>query len=346
VIEEELFKQSERRVEELQGQGMRALMIWDDSRLEKPESWFSEGLCSVESSKGKRLTKVKRGFYSPPVNRICVPGFHWMAVLVCALGQVPRVCQMSWWTSRGAHQEQGSNIIYRLMKKLHQAACSGVVHVMDRGYATLTILEWLVQFQQDFLIRWKKNHLLLHGDGQTKKTHQLSRLYKSRTYRLVRDKRHKKTKRLGIAWASVHHPELPQKPLSLLIIRDKHNFKSPIYLLCSLPLQNEQLAWEMCFSYMHRWKIEQAFRFNKTELAIESPRLWDWNNRLKFLAIIALIYDFLLSLLQNWKAWVPLFLTNWGHRTGSRYRIASVPAYRLRAAIAIALFFCLAQNSG
>ena len=40
-----------------------------------------------------------------------------------------------------------------------------------------------------------------------------------------------------------------------------------------------------------------AIRFDKSELAMESPRVWAWENRLKLLLIVALAYAFLLSLL-------------------------------------------------
>jgi len=39
-----------------------------------------------------------------------------------------------------------------------------------------------------------------------------------------------------------------------------------------------------------------ALRFNKSELAFESPRLWQWEDCLKVLYIAALAYAFLLSL--------------------------------------------------
>lgn len=48
------------------------------------------------------------------------------------------------------------------------------------------------------------------------------------------------------------------------------------------------------FSYMHRWEAEQGFRFLKSEPGLESPRLWFWDNRMKFMAIVTLVYDFLL----------------------------------------------------
>ena len=51
------------RAEVLERQGKQWLFVWDDSVVEKPESWYSQGLCPVGSSKSKRLQKVKPGKY-------------------------------------------------------------------------------------------------------------------------------------------------------------------------------------------------------------------------------------------------------------------------------------------
>ena len=346
LVDDFFFQRSQGRVEQLEEEGKRPLAVWDDSQLEKPESWFSQGLCSVQSSKGKRLTKIKRGFYRPPASRICVPGFNWTAILISAIGEVPSVCMMSWWTTRGKFKEWGSNIIYRMLKQMHHKLGRAVLHVLDRGYANAKMLEWLLDFEQDFLIRWKKNHLLINVKQETKKTHLLARSYKAKDSKLVWDKERKKTKRVTVAWAPVQHPEYPDTPLFLVIVRDKNHFNGPMYLLTSLSIESAQQAWELCFAYMHRWNIEQAFRFGKSELAMESPRLWFWENRLKLLAIVALVYDFLLRLLRNWMPAAQQIMRRWCHRTGNRYRTASIPVYRLRMAIAACLFCFWAQNSG
>ena len=346
IIDDFLFQQSQTRVDQLQQQDKRPLAIWDDSRLEKPESWFAQGLCSVWSSKGKRLTKIKRGFYRPPASRICVPGFKWTAILISAIGEVPSVCMMSWWTTRGKFKEWGGNIIYRMLKQMHQKLGSVVLHVLDRGYANTTMIEWLLKFEQDFLIRWKTNHLLINAKQESKKTHLLARSYKAKATKRVWDKERKKTKNITVAWAPVEHPDHPDNQLFLVIIRDKNHYNGPMYLLTSLNIESADQAWEVCFAYMHRWNIEQAFRFGKSELAMESPRLWFWENRLKLLAIVALVYDFLLRMLRNWMSVARQLMRQWCHRTGNRYRTASIPVYRLRMAIANCLFFCLAQNSG
>ena len=289
LIDQSLFNRTKQRIKDLQFKGKRPLLLWDDSRLEKPESWFLEGLCSVWSSKGKRLTKIKRGFYRPPTSRINVPGFKWTGILLSSLGGTPSVCQMSWWTTRGKFKEVGTNIIYRMLKQIDEQVGRVALHVLDRGYANTTMLEWFFHFKQDFLIRWKKNHLLLHLEKGTKKTHLLARSFKAGSFRTVYDKNLKKYKRISIAWAAVEHLDHVGNQLFILIIRDKNHFNGPMYLITSIPITDKAQAWEMCFSYMHRWEIEQAFRFGKTELSMESPRLWFWENRLKLLSIVTLV---------------------------------------------------------
>jgi hypothetical protein len=91
----------------------------------------------------------------------------------------------------------------------------------------------------------------------------------------------------------------------------------------------------MVLAYQRRWQIEQAFRFNKSELALESPRLWLFENRLKLMMMVALIYAFLLSLLSL--ASQKDLLRYGCHRTGKRYKDAFVPLYRTRVALSYLL---------
>ena len=272
-IDEYFFSRSCQRIRDLLTQGKRPLMLWDDSQVEKHESWMSEGLCSVWSSKAKRLTQMRPGYYRPPKERICVPGFKWTGVFLSSLGSSPSVCQMSWWTSRGKYKEDPDNIIWRLLKKVCLSKLEGILHVFDRGYANERMIGYLLRFQQDFLIRWKKN-VYLNYHGELLKIDVISRKTKPRASRIVRDKQRKQTKRINIAWTQVSHPEHPDKELTIIIVRDsKFKGKGPIYLLTSLPINTVPEAFEMLFSYMHRWESEQGFRFLKTELALFSVKL-------------------------------------------------------------------------
>ncbi len=337
-IDKFFFTRGKERINKLKSVSKRPLLLWDDSRIEKSESFFIGGLCSVFSSKGQRLTRIRPGFFSPPGQRIYTTGYKWTGVTLSALGEVPSVFNMTWWTTRGKHKEHGTNIVYRMLRKIHQQIGKTALNVFDRGYANANMLEWLINFEQDFLIRWKSNHIFLNEHGELKKIHNIARSYRGKDTKLVKDKERKKMKNISIAWAPVKHPEFPDNQLYLVIIRDKNNYNSPIYLITSIPVQDKQTAWEMSFSYIHRWEIEQSFRCCKSELGMESPRLWFFDRTLKLLAIVSLVYDFLLRMLCNWKPWAKLILSTWCHRTGNRYRKTAIPIYRLRAAISMTLF--------
>ena len=80
--------------------------------------------------------------------------------------------------------------------------------------------------------------------------------------------------------------------------------------------------------------IETCFRYAKCELALECPRLWSLEARLKLLGIVMLVYVFLLSLLEpEYHDLVEALLRFKCHRTGKRCRQARVPLYRLRWAL-------------
>jgi hypothetical protein len=86
-------------------------------------------------------------------------------------------------------------------------------------------------------------------------------------------------------------------------------------------------------AYARRWQIEMSLRFNKSELALESPRLWSWERRLKLLMMVTLAYAFLLALLRLPREWLCQVLRAWCHRTGKRSRETPTPLYRLRLAL-------------
>ena len=339
LIDKQLLSVAHKQVDRYVDQGKRPLFLWDDSRIEKHESWFLEGLCSVSSSKGQRLARIKKGFYKP-VGRICVPGFQWTGVVLSALHHTPTLLEMRYWTTRGKYRDQACNILFRMMRNIAERFGQKGLHIFDRGFATSETLEYLLRFEQNFLIRWVKNRLLINEHGVTKKLHWLARSYKGKSQRLVNDKERKTQKKISIAWASVKLEDFKDSTFYLIIIRDTKSKQPPVYLLTSLEIQNKQMAWEMCFSYMKRWDIEQIFRFAKSEMGLESPRLWFWENRLKLMAIVGLVIAFLLTLLICWATWCRQFIQFWCHRTGNRCRNASTPIYRLRLAISYLLQAC------
>src|SRR6266516_4307387 len=106
------------------------------------------------------------------------------------------------------------------------------------------------------------------------------------------------------------------------------------YLITHERVQTEEQAWEIFVSYNRRWQIETSFRYGKCELAMESPRLWSLENRLKLLGIVLLVSALLLFLLEDvHHERVKALLRLKCHRTGKRCQEALGPLYRLRWAL-------------
>jgi len=331
-IETFLWQQGAQRVEEIWGQGERPLVIWDESVLEKPESLQAEGLCAVRSSKAVRLKRIKPGFFNPPGGRpIFVPGFHWLKILVIGRTGAPTLAHMRWWTTRGKEQSKKRDEEKLVLSYIDRIWGKEVLHVWDRGFAGNP---WLTQaFLQGarFVLRWPKNYMLVDENGQLRKPGEISKGKRSWEHRYLWDARRRCKRKTGIIAFPVSDPTHNQ-PLWLVIVRRKG--QSPWYLLTNEPAYSPQLAWQIALTYARRWQVEMAIRYNKSELAFESPRLLKWQHRHKLLLITALAYAFLLSLLTpvlaSLRSWL---LRTFCHRTGKRSRETPAPLYRLRIAL-------------
>jgi hypothetical protein len=332
IIEDHFWQTGTRRVEELWGQGERPLVIWDESVLEKSESLQAEGLCAVRSSKAARLKRIKPGFFNPPGGRpVFVPGFHWLKILVVGRKGSPTLAHMRWWTTRGEQKSQKRAEESAVLAHIDQLWGKEVLHLWDRGFAGNPWLTQAFLHGARFVLRWPKNYHLLDQQDQLHKPGQISKGKRSWDHRLLWDARRRCYRQTGVIAFPVTDPTLHQ-PLWLVIARRKG--QSPWYLLTSEPAHSPELAWQIVLAYARRWQVEMAIRYNKCELAFESPRLFSWHSRHKLLLIAGLAYAFLLSLLLP----ILVSLTSWllrtySHRTGKRSRETPAPLYRLRFAL-------------
>lgn len=338
VLEEFLWQRGTQRVEELWEQGERPLVIWDESVLEKPESLQAEGLCAVRSTKAVRLKRIKPGFFNPPGGRpVFVPGFHWLQVLVVGHTGSPTLAHMRWWTTRGKHQSQKRTEEKAVLAQIDACWGKEVLHLWDRGFAGNPWLTQTFLHGARFVLRWPKQYYLLDEHEQRRKPGEISKGKRSWDHRLLWDARRRCERKTGILAFPVFDPTHHQ-PLWLVIARRKG--QSPWYLLTSEPAHTPSLAWQIVLAYARRWQIEMTIRYNKCELAFESPRLFRWSSRHKLLLIAALAYAFLLSLLPPTPHSIATWLLNtFCPRTGKRSRMTPAPLYRLRIALAFLWLF-------
>lgn len=334
IIEEYLWQVGTQRVEELWKQGERPLVIWDESVLEKPESLQAERLCPVRSTKAVRLKRIKPGFFNPPGGRpICVPGFHWLKILVVGQKGNPTVAHMRWWTTRGEQASQKRIEESEVLASIDERWGKEVLHVWDRGFAGNPWLTQAFLHGARFILRWPKNYYLLDEQGQLRKPGEISKGKRSWDHRLLWDAHRRCQRDTGVIAFPVSDPT-HQQPLWLVSARRKG--QSPWYLLTTQPAHSPQLAWQIVLAYARRWQVEMTIRYNKCELAFESPRLFQWTSRHKLLLIAALAYAFLISLLapllEPLRTWL---LRTFCHRTGKRSQDSPAPLYRLRFALSL-----------
>lgn len=325
LLAEWLWQQADAHVQALRASGEDLLLVWDGSVLEKPETLKNDDLCAVRSSKARRLKRIRPGFFNPPGGRpICVPGLHWLGLLVLGRSGAPTVAAMQWWTKRGEHASDQQTQLRQLLTRSGEAWGR---HVWDREFASAAHLRLMLEGNIRFVLHWKKRQKLLDTGGEPRKAWEITRGKRSWEYRFLRDSHTGERHKVGVVAVCVTHPEHPQ-PLWLVVARPGRHYQ-PWYLLTSDPIRTVEDAWTIVLAYGRRWQIECAWRYSKSELAMESPRVWTWERREKLLLMVTLVYAFLLSLLASaWEELRSWLLRTWCHRTGKRSREVAAPLYR------------------
>lgn len=228
-----------------------------------------------------------------------MPGFRWVGLLCCGLWAQPLLARFKWWSSRGPEATSLWQARLSLLLWVRKTFGKAVLHVFDRGYASSKWLGLLLARSDRFLLRWPSRFKLADAKGLLKNAFRFSVGRKATSSRLVRDMVRKTAYRRSLLWMRCLHPDYPDCPLTLTICRPGRKGRQPWYLLTSEEVKSDRDAWRLVFAYARRWQVEQAFRFNKSEMGMESCRLWFWDNRMKLLQTVTLVYAFLLSLLDK-----------------------------------------------
>ena len=331
LIERFLWQQAEQGLKELEAAGEEPLCVWDGSVLEKPESEKLEGLAPVRSSKAKRLQRSRPGVFNKPGRPIVVRGWEWTAVLLCGLKGAVQVVSMRWWSRKGEQATTARAQEGQLLRECARRWGRRVLHLFDRGYAGAPWLGDLARQGVRFVMRWPKRYQLFDSKGVERKAWQIA--LGKRAWgapRWIWDGQLRKLRQTSVVALPVRHAGYGG-PLWLVVAR---RGGEPWYLLTNEPIESEEAAWQVVLAYARRWQVETSFRYGKSELRMESPRLQQWEPRRKLLLLVTLVYAFLLSLLEQEHDLLRQYLLErWSHRTGRHARQARAPLYRLRWAL-------------
>jgi hypothetical protein len=285
LIDRWLWEQAKGQVQTLTAAGETPLIIWDESVLEKPESVTGEGLCAVRSSKAARLKRIKPGFYNPPGGRpIHVPGLRWLGLLVVGQTTAPVVAAMHWWTTRGAHASDRRTEETRLLVQCRATWGRRVLHVWDRGFAGSPWLGLVLDTEVRFVLRWPKRYHLVDRQDRERPAWQILRGQRSWDHQWLWDRHARCRRKVGVVATPVTHADFPDQ-LWLVAARLGQGHE-PWYLLTNDPAETVAAAWAAVLAYGRRWQIEMAWRYGKSELGMESPRVWAWETRRKLLLMV------------------------------------------------------------
>jgi hypothetical protein len=239
---------------------------------------------------------------------------------------------MRWWSSRGAQASFKRDEEVKLLLTCAAQWGRQVVHIFDQGFAGGLWLGVLIALNLRFVLRWRKDYQLIDAQGNKRKAWHIARGKRGSAERLIWDSRRNRWVQASVLVLPVQHPEQPDVALSLVVCRSAGRL--PWYLLTNETVSNEDEAGRVVFAYVRRWTIEQTWRYEKSELAFQSPRLWHWQEREKLLLMASLAYAFLLTLLEPFydplRVWL---LRTFCHRTGWHCRTVKAPLYRLRSAL-------------
>ena len=207
-----------------------------------------------------------------------------------------------------------------------------VIHVFDQGFASAFWLGLLLAYNLRFVLRWRKDSQLLDALGNRRLTWKIAQGKRGWSQRMVWDARRASFVVATVLVLQVAHPTHPEQPLSLVVCRSQG--RSPWYLLTAEIITTDEQAWQVVFVYMRSFQIELSWKYEKSELAFQSPRVYKGEAREKVLLLATLAYAFLLTLLKTSYDLLRLWLLRYdNHRMGRHCRAAKMPLTRLRCSL-------------
>jgi Transposase DDE domain len=285
----------------------------------------------VKSSKAARRKKARKGSFNWPGGKpIVVLGYEWTACIVVGKKGPPSLAMMDFWSRKGPEATTARKEEERMLAQVARKWGKNVLPIFDRGYAGGPWLEVRWRHQVYFLIRWKKGHHFVDENGEEKSLSQIGKGKRSWGHRMIWDERKKEERKTGIVAFRVRHASYGGD-LWVVVVR---RGGEPWYLVTNRCIETEEQAWECYKAYCRRWQVETVFRYEKSELAMETIRVWKREKRQKLFHMVSLVHSILLHLLdEEYKELVEWILREYCHRTGKKHKEAVAPIYRIRWAL-------------
>ncbi|MEY8765073.1 MULTISPECIES: transposase [Clostridium] len=169
------------------------------------------------------------------------------------------------------------------------------IRALDRGFDDKKFYRYFINSGEPFVIRAKCNRNVIHNDKSINIL-KLANKYHGRFSTIVRNKAGK-AKKCKFSFISIALPDIPDKPLTLVVIRGLG--KVPMMLISSIKPDDKRLTLTIIQVYLKRWRIEEYFRFKKQQFDFENIRVRSLNSIRTMNLLLSLIVGFIAMLSEK-----------------------------------------------
>jgi hypothetical protein len=173
----------------------------------------------------------------------------------------------SGFTSENTEVIKGLNFISKHFDK-------NIIRAFDRGYDNNLFFERLIDAEETFIIRTKKNRDVIYK-GNKINILELAKRFKGK-YSLKFEKKNGFIADCKISMIKVSLPCRPNAELSLVICNGIGI--EPMMLLSNLDVDDSRLPVTITKVYLMRWRIEEFYRFKKQQFELEDLRVRSLNS--------------------------------------------------------------------
>lgn len=171
------------------------------------------------------------------------------------------------------------------------------IYALDRWYDNKLFFKYFTKDDDEcnFVIRVKKNRGVIYKDNKMNIL-DTANLYKGKYVTHFKDK-HGKKKKVKFSYAKIQLPAIPDKELTLVIIRGLS--KTPMMLITNLKPNSKKLTHTILKVYLKRWKIEEYFRFKKQQFDLENIRVRSLNSIRNMDLLLTILIGFIAMLSEK-----------------------------------------------
>lgn len=237
------------------------IVLLDDTDIAKPYGYAFEDLAYVRDGSALEETRVK-GY------NVCE------AVVLSAENSHPISIYSKIYSTisdgfRSMNTETLDSIRYS-----KEMLATKATYVMDRGYDNNTIIGYFLKEnnnEDDFIVRIKDNRKVI-VKGRTKNVKELALDRKGKIRMDLKFSGESELKTTYISHTRIELPAFKNQELTLVIVYGLSEAK-PMLLLTNRKLKGASEVRKIVRTYMSRWRIEEYFRYKKSEYGFEDMRV-------------------------------------------------------------------------